>query len=291
MGRDRRRGSPRVPAGGGLGRLSLGGVLGTLRQGRYLALLAVGVVLAAGCVAAGMWQAHRYGEKRLANAELRSNDRVAPVPVDTVLAVGQAVRPEQRWRVVSAAGRYDRDGQVLVRQREVGGRAGFLVLTPLRTAGGADLLVVRGFVLATGAATQTPTVPEPPAGQVTVTGRVQPSESGPDRPGLPPRQVERIDVPALAARLGAPAYGGYLELTSSTPADSGLTQLPPPDLSNPAGGAYEGQHLAYVVQWFFFALLALALPVVLAVLEQRATTAEAGDVEPAPDRSAPASAR
>jgi cytochrome oxidase assembly protein ShyY1 len=251
-------------------------VLVLLRQGRYLALLAVGVVLAAGCVGAGLWQAHRYGEKRQANAELRRNDTAAPAPVDGVLAVGRAVQPEQRFRMVTARGRYDRGGQLLVRQREVGGRAGFLVLAPLRTGTGADLLVVRGFVPASGAATQTPAVPDPPAGEVTVTGRVQPSERGPDRAGLPPDQIGRIDLPALATRLGVPVYGGYLELTSSTPADSGLVQLPAPDLSNPAGGAYEGQHLAYVVQWFFFGLLALALPVVLAVLERRAT-APAGD--------------
>ena len=271
---------------------SLDGVLPTLRQGRYLALLAVGVVLAAGCVAAGLWQAHRYGEKRLTNAELRANDRAAPAPVDTVLAAGREVRPEQQFRVVTATGRYDSGGQLLVRQREVGGRAGFLVLTPLRTDRGTDLLVVRGFAAATGAASETPPVPGPPAGRVTVTGRVQASEPGAVRAGLPAGQIERIDVPALAARLGVPTYGGYVELVSSTPPDSGLVQIPPPDLSNPAGGAYEGQHLAYVVQWFFFGLLALALPVVLAVLERRATArGAAADPNPDPDRPAAAAAR
>jgi cytochrome oxidase assembly protein ShyY1 len=246
-------------------------VLATLRQGRYLALVAVGIVLAACCTAAGLWQAHRFGEKRLANAELRHNDKMAAAPAEAVLAVGRAVGPEQRYRLVTATGRYDPGGQLLVRQRQVNGRLGFLVLTPLRTGDGTDLLVVRGFVLATGAATQTPAVPDPPAGPVTLTGRVQPSESGRQRTDLPAGQVEWIDVPGLAGRLGAPTYGGYVELVTSTPAQTGLVPVPPPDLSNPAGGAYEGQHLAYVVQWFFFAVLALALPVVLAVLDQRAT--------------------
>jgi cytochrome oxidase assembly protein ShyY1 len=262
-----------VAAGGS----SVGGVLATLRQGRYVALLAVGVLLAVGCTAAGLWQAHRYGEKRQANAELRHNDTATPVPVAGVLAVGGAVGPEQRFRLVTAAGRYDPAGVLLVRRRQVGGRAGFLVLAPLRTDAGPWLLVVRGFVPATGAATQTPAVPDPPAGRVTVTGRVQPSEPGAERAGLPAGQVDRINVPALEQRLGAPTYGGYVELISSTPADSGLTPVPAPDLSNPAGGAYEGQHLAYVVQWFFFALLALALPVVLAALDQRAAASARRD--------------
>jgi cytochrome oxidase assembly protein ShyY1 len=81
-------------------------------------------------------------------------------------------------------------------------------------------------------------------------------------------------VPALAARLGTPAYGGFVELVSSEPGDTGLTPLPPPDLGNPAGGALTGQHLAYVVQWFLFAAFALAGPVVLLGLDRRSRRAD-----------------
>ena len=45
--------------------------------------------------------------------------------------------------------------------------------------------------------------------------------------------------------------------------------LPGPDLSNPAGGAEEPQHAAYVVQWYLFALLALCAPFVMAAAERR----------------------
>ena len=45
--------------------------------------------------------------------------------------------------------------------------------------------------------------------------------------------------------------------------------MPDPDLSNPAGGAVEPQHLAYVIQWFLFALLALAAPLVMARTDSR----------------------
>src|SRR5262249_5765248 len=48
------------------------------------------------------------------------------------------------------------------------------------------------------------------------------------------------------------------------PGTSGLVAIPDPDLSNPAGGAIEPQHLAYVIQWFLFAALALAAPIVMA---------------------------
>lgn len=244
------------------------------RLGRVLALLTLGLVLAAVCAAAGAWQWHRFGEKRLANGELRSAAELPAAPVDEVLAPGRAVDETLRYRTVTATGRYDVAAQVLVRQREVNSRTGFLVVTPLRTATSATLLVSRGFVAATGAATETPTVPDPPAGEVRVTGRVLPSETGGLGDGLPPRQVSRVDVPALAARLGTPTYGGFTELISSDPADTGLTPLPAPDLDNPAGGAFTGQHLAYVVQWFLFAAFALAGPIVLIGLDRRSRRRE-----------------
>jgi cytochrome oxidase assembly protein ShyY1 len=159
------------------------------------------------------------------------------------------------------------------------------VVTPLWTASGRTLFVDRGFIPATAAATVTPSVPDPPAGQVQVTARALPSEPGGLGAGLPERQVEHIDVPALAARGGRPAYPAYAELISSTPAQQGLTPLPPPDLTNPAGGAYVAQHLAYVVQWFLFSAFALAGPVVLLLLDRRARRREPG---PKPEPAATA---
>jgi cytochrome oxidase assembly protein ShyY1 len=235
---------------------------------------AVCLVLAAGCTAAGLWQIHRYGEKRTDNSELRRNASAPAEPATGLLAIDRPVDPALKLRQVTAVGRYEPADQLLVRQREVDQRAGFLVVTPLRMTGGV-LLVVRGFVPAVGAATQSPPVPPPPGGEVTVTGRVYPSEAAQAAAGtLPAGQIARINVPALGRRLGSPTYGGYLELISSQPADStGLVAIPAPDLSNPAGGAVEGQHLAYIVQWFFFGLLALAAPILLPILDRRARQA------------------
>jgi len=239
-----------------------------------LGLVALGLVLGAVCSAAGTWQWHRFEQKRAANGELRAAAEMPAAPVDEVLAAGRAVDERLRFRTVTATGRYDVAGQVLVRRREIEGRAGFLVVAPLRTASGTTLLVSRGFVPATSAATDTPSVPDPPGGEVRVTGRVYPSETGGLGTGLPARQVSHVDVPVLADRLGIRTYGGFVELISSDPPDSGLVALPPPDLSNPAGGAFTGQHLAYVVQWFLFAAFALAGPVILISLDRRSRRSE-----------------
>jgi cytochrome oxidase assembly protein ShyY1 len=247
-----------------------------------LGIVALGLVLAAVCGTAGVWQWHRFEQKRSANAELRAAADQPAAPVEDVLAPGRPVDDRLRFRTVLATGRYDVAGQVLVRQRQVGGLTGFLVVAPLRTGSGTTLLVNRGFVPATGAAAETPAVPDPPAGEVRVTGRVYPSESGGLGTGLPPRQVARVDVPALAARLGTPTYGGFVELISSEPADTGLTPIPPPDLGNPAGGAFSAQHFAYVVQWFVFAAFALVGPVLLIRLDRRGRRSEAREDDRTP---------
>jgi cytochrome oxidase assembly protein ShyY1 len=248
-----------------------------------LALIALGLVLGGACGAAGVWQWHRFGEKKLADDELRAAAARPTAPVDEVLTLGRVVDDTVRFRTVSATGRYDATRQVLVRQRQVNDTPGFLVITPLRTSSGRTLFIDRGFMPATGAATLTPTPPDPPAGEVQVTARVLPTETGGLGAGLPDRQIERIDVQALAARDGVPAYPAFGELISSTPPEQGLTPLPAPDLTNPAGGAYVAQHLAYVVQWFLFSAFALAGPVILLLLDRRARRRE-----PAPPKREPA---
>ena len=252
---------------------------------RVVALILLGLVLGGACGAAGVWQWHRFGQKKTADDQLRAAAGQPVAPVDEVLVPGRAVDDTIRFRTVTVTGRYDATRQLLVRQRQVNDTPGFLVLTPLHTASGRTLYIDRGFVAATGAATLTPNVPDPPAGQVQVTARVLPSEDGGLGTGLPARQIERIDVPALAARDGVQAYPAYAELISSTPSQQGLIALPPPDLTNPAGGAYVAQHLAYVVQWFLFSAFALAGPVVLLMLDARARRREPGP-KPAP-RSEP----
>lgn len=247
-------------------------MLATFRQPRNAVLLAVAVLIAIGCASAGVWQVHRYGWKRGINDVLRANDRAAVVPVGSLLSQRVVTGDALQFRRVSARGRYDAVGQLLVRQREVNGSPAYLVLTPLRTDSGPTLLVVRGWLASDGSATSVVHAPPPPAGMVDVVARLYPSESERSEAGVPTGQVDRIAVPSLAARLGSPTYGAYAELISQRPAGRGLSSFGAPDMSNPAGGAFELQHLAYVVQWFIFAIIALALPYVLIRIERRSGT-------------------
>lgn len=270
-------------------------MLTQLRKPRYLRLAALMLLVATICVAAGTWQIQRLIEKHDANVLLRSNAEGPVAPVHDVLAripaptattsattttaptatptPTAAAAPAQghhaQFRIVTATGVYVTGAQVLVREQTVDDTVGFLVLTPLRTvatagSASADLLVVRGFLPAQGETSQMPTPAAPPTGKVTVRARVQPADTADDEFGRVPDQVRRINAAQMGGRLNTAVYAGYAELLATQPGTAGLTVIPDPDLSNAAGGAIEPQHVAYIIQWYLFALIALAAPLVMA---------------------------
>jgi cytochrome oxidase assembly protein ShyY1 len=258
-----------------------------LREPRYVALALLMLLVATVCVLAGTWQIARLAGKARANHDLRHNAHVAAAPVSAVLPlIGTPDAPPRahavQFRAVRLTGTFDPTHQGLVRQRSVDDNSGYLVLTPLRTTGG-TLLVVRGFVPASDSAVGPPAVAAPPTGPVTVRARVEPAESKHDQAGrLPKGELESINPGDQAARLGPAVYDGYAELLPGQPGTAGLTAIPAPDLSNPAGGAVEPQHLAYIIQWYLFALLALGAPIAMVRAETRHVDDRDFDVRHAP---------
>jgi cytochrome oxidase assembly protein ShyY1 len=253
-------------------------VLSVLRQRRYATLSALMLLIATICVLLGVWQLARLSSKHDTNIELRRNAHATPAPVTGLLhPVGTGPAPSRtavQFRQASASGSYDADHQSLLRNQQINGDNGFLVVTPLRTDG-TTLLVVRGFIAGRSA---TVTAPAPPVGPVTVTVRVWPASTTPDKAASLDRgQVESINADEQAARLGGSVLNGYGNLLPAQTGTAGLVAIPPPDLSNPAGGVPELQHLAYVIQWFLFAALALAAPLAMARAEAGHPTGELDD--------------
>jgi cytochrome oxidase assembly protein ShyY1 len=276
--------------------------LWTLRQPRYQALAALAVVLALLCSAAGTWQIARFNSSVRDNTALRANAHAQAVPLTTTVLplVGQGAAPGRdaiRYRTVTVTGNYLPNTEQYLRYQEVSGDNGYFVITPLRTADGL-LLVARGFVANHGGTAAPQHVAAPPAGTVRITGRLQTPSTGSDKADqLGHRLIDTVNPAQQAARRQAAVFDGYLTLNPHQPGSSGLTALPAPDLSNPAGGAYEWQHFAYILQWYVFALLALALPFAMARHEVREARkrylgldpgAEQFDAEPLPDDGRPA---
>ena len=238
---------------------------------RWLAFHALVVVVVFGCIQLGGWQFDRSQQRRASNAVVEDNIGRAPVPVEEIVATigrgaGAAPAPDSpagdpsavddraQWRSVTATGRYDDSAAVLLRNRTLDGPKGFEVLVPLVTDSGPVLLVNRGWIPAGRSASEIVDVPAAPSGEVTVTGRLRPSQ--PSTAGqraaatsAPQRSVVRIDVPWLTEGLPYPTYAGYAELTGESPPPGKAPQLlPPPDLGS-------GPHLAYAAQWYVFAVV------------------------------------
>lgn len=243
--------------------------LWALRQPRYAATAALMFAVAALCIAAGTWQVSRYEQKVRENHDLRANAHAPAVALtpDLVQLVGHGPVPGRdaiRYRTVSVSGTFIDGHQQYARNESIGQTRGYYVLDPLRTDNGV-LLVVRGFVADSGGNATPHADTALPAGRVTVTGRLQTPDSGSDDAGrLPSHELQTINPAQQAKALGSPVYDAYLILKAHQPGTSGLRAVPAPDLSNPAGGAAEWQHLAYVIQWYIFALLALSAPFAIA---------------------------
>lgn len=216
---------------------------------RWLAfhLLVVAVIVA--MVNLGFWQLRRLDERQAFNERVRERIDMAPLPLVDVL--GPADDPAAvEWRSVEATGTYLGDEQVAIVNRSQGGRAGQHVATPLELADGRLLIVDRGFVPLGADA------PAPPPGEITVVGRLHPSQerrrgqlSDPEGERA---EFQRIDLDRLAAQLPAPVVPAYVDLVSSDPSQ-GPSPVPTelPELS-------EGPHLSYAVQWFIFAVCVAA---------------------------------
>jgi cytochrome oxidase assembly protein ShyY1 len=183
----------------------------------------------------GRWQWGRY--------ELRTaiNDRIDASATAAPAELGPGT-PE--WTRVSLTGQYDPRLEILVRNRTVNGRVGYEVLTPLVRQDGTAVLVDRGWVPpARSGITETPAVPAPPAGAVTVLGRVRAAEHGGNvelRNGH--WEARRVDVPALAGKLPYKVSQAYVL------ADDESTDLTP----IPSQRENNWLNLGYAFQWWIF---------------------------------------
>jgi cytochrome oxidase assembly protein ShyY1 len=218
---------------------------------RRFALLTLAMLgFVALCLLAGRWQWAKHVDRDLEIAAAEAGRQTAPIPATDLLSTSAPVAPENLYRVVTATGEYDADRQLVVRFRPLEGEPGSHVLVPLVTDAGPVLLVDRGFVPGSGPEID---VPAPPAGTVTVQGRVREPETGAGTAGDPSAGAIRyLDVPTLAAWLGEPTYANHVELVAEDPAGQPAPRLLPPPSIDP------GPYLSYGVQWYLFAAVAIA---------------------------------
>ncbi|UED83477.1 SURF1 family protein [Streptomyces profundus] len=222
---------------------------------QWVSLTLIALLLIPSMIWLGFWQMDRHDQRVARNDLIAASLSADPVPMAELTSLDAGPAADDRYRRVTATGSYDPAFQVLVRQRtNDDGAMGYHVLTPLLQDDAPAVLVNRGWIPAGNDPTRAPEVPEPPSGQITVTGRLMADEttgnSGiKDKSGLPDGMVMLINSDQREADLGQPMLGGYLELTETAPPDEAepaLELLPEPDHTG------IGAHFAYAIQWWLF---------------------------------------
>ena len=217
------------------------------------------LVVVATCIRLGFWQLDRLRGRKYANTGIAAAEATPPRPLPELLS--SIDDPTSlRFRRAIVTGTYDPAHEVLLYGRSsIEDTSGNQVLTPLRLPDGTAILVDRGWVpidqdvpvTGEGAA---------PTGTVTVTGVLFPPDalSTPSGTPTPIERIVKVDLGAIGATLPYPILPVYVLLQHQQPPQPGPLPEPPPlpSLDN-------GPHLSYAVQWFCFALIAVAGYVIL----------------------------
>ncbi|AOF90932.1 SURF1 family protein [Sinorhizobium sp. RAC02] len=214
------------------------------------ALLLLAVVFAA----LGTWQMQRLLWKLDLIERVEARVHAEPVPAPARGTWDAVNQEKDEYRRVTATGLFQHDKTVLVQAVTERG-AGFWVLTPLRLAGDATVLINRGFVPADRRDPAARLASEIAAGPVTVTGLLRISE--PDGAFLRSNDPANDrwfsrDVAAIAAAKDLSDAAPYFIDADATPNPGGL----------PIGGltvvTFRNSHLVYALTWCALAVMSAA---------------------------------
>ncbi|HJZ50298.1 MAG TPA: SURF1 family protein [Roseiflexaceae bacterium] len=219
----------------------------------WMTLLVIAGALVLGRL--GIWQLDRLAQRRAINNSL--NARMAQ-PAFTLS--GTAIDPAAlEYRRVEARGVYDTAQEIVLRNRELDGRPGVHILTPLRISGSQiAVLVDRGWIPHEQAEPEARGVFAAPPGEVTIVGvaqRSQENTGGPQDPPLGPDRPRldawfRVNIASIQQQAGYPLLPVFIE-QQPAPGDPALPRrVATTDLG-------EGPHLSYAIQWFAFAITLL----------------------------------
>lgn len=235
-----------------------------------LALLLLGTVVLV-CASLGRWQLNRADERRTISAEIERGRQAAPVDIRSNMTT-ELVQP---WRAALAYGQWAEQFSVLLDNRNLDGRPGLWLATPLMLESGSAVLVVRGWIPRPIGAEQAPKI-ETLTGPQKIEGEISlrvprlfelwTSNKGEDS-GLPSSwkgiaaaktgwvdtskliRVQNLDVATLSERTGL-KFVPFVLLQRSPAQDGLVRNWPTPSLD-------ADKNVGYATQWFGFAAIAL----------------------------------
>ena len=208
-------------------------------------LVAVALVLL--CLWAAQWQYQRGVDRHARNVLIAEQSQLPPIEFQNLL--GDIA--DYEWRKISLKGSFDDKNQILLRNRYHDGMYGFEQLT-LFVFDERKIWVDRGWVKAGSDATVPPQLQPTNQGLISIDGRLRLDSSLPRGKFFAvANDSERNLVSQLDARRGIQTEKFYIDLISASD-DSMNPDVPVelPELS-------DGPHMAYALQWLFFAGLVI----------------------------------
>ena len=209
----------------------------TTMDRRDLAGLVGALVVAAACVRLGVWQLERLHQRRERNALLLAARARPPLQVDRSLPPDSACD-----RRLHARGVYDYAHERLWHARGYEGVPGVDLVTPLRLADGAAVLVDRGWA------------PSPDAYHVDQLAYREGDSAVVLGLGMRAPRA-RGDVDPVALRDSLPYRLLPFVIQQLPPAAAPYRPLPPGLIRWPIPELSDGPHLSYAIQWFSFAVI------------------------------------
>jgi cytochrome oxidase assembly protein ShyY1 len=216
----------------------------TTKESYSLLKSLIALALIALCLWAAQWQYDRGVARHARNAIIESN---SSRPVANLSSLLSAVDSHE-WKPATTTGTFDTSSQILLRNHySEDGVYGFELLTRFTTTDGKSFWVDCGWVKAGEDATTRPELPDIPAGEVTITGRLRLDTSLPQGSffAIPANKSDGL-VSKANAQSGSSTENFYLDLLSGS--QPSLT----PAVPAPLPGLSDGPHMAYALQWVFF---------------------------------------
>jgi surfeit locus 1 family protein len=219
-----------------------------MTRARFWIVSTAAVAGIAGTFALGSWQLGRAHQKEALTAAIASRRDQPPLPPQELLAPGIA---SQLHRPVRLRGTWVADRTVFLDNRQMAGRVGFYVATPLRLAGtDRAVLVQRGWAPRNFEQREALPRVETPAGEVELSGRIAPppaklyqfgsAGSGPIR--------QNLDLAPFAAETGLRLLP--VTVVETGPASQGLLREWPE-----TGGRGPETNYGYAAQWWALSAL------------------------------------
>jgi surfeit locus 1 family protein len=222
------------------------------RAGRRFWLVTVAAVAGiAATLALGAWQMSRASQKLALQAAIEQRKAMPPARPQELLSA--RTPDELLHRPIVLRGTWVPGHTIFLDNRQMQGKPGFYVVTPLKLEGGGAVLVERGWVQRNFVQREKLPPVETPPGLVEVRGRLAPppaklyefagAQAGPIR--------QNLDLARFRAETGLPLLDLAVQQTAES--SEGLLR----DWPEPASGVEK--HYGYAFQWWALSLLIASL--------------------------------